>query len=496
MSLFKAFFLYSLFLSTMSFNKTCNTENKIRPCAEQILQCPDEEPKCSLFVTCLGYKSCENVLVDRRPAAGCTLDCRGDTACDSLHIICPPDSECNINCVSDEEKTCSDINITSNTNTVTNIQCRGNDACYAGTVHCADSDKCNLDCWGERACTGPPSVPFTIYGERTNTLNISDCIHGAAPCANMNVFCPFSADDTARCLLPGKGIFNERGAHNTVSSGGINVYAVHSWHDVLITGYDADNIMSGVMFCGPHNNASCEITNRKEQRTWDCVNDTHLCAASVYTEPSMEPTMEPTYIPTSNPTMNPTIDPTEVPTKEPTSDPTNDPTTEPTQSTTAPTRAPSTEPSRNPTVAPSVAVVKEEHFGGETEYGLLVGVILFVVFVCAMVYGWRCWSKGNEVAQTDHSLRMLGQQKRKRKNNRNGRRVQLDSDGSSSMDLPRAPVIEVVQNTRDMNGQKKTRKKKKKKKKKKQDGDNAGHYQKHTDDPFQNNQWTELTKFD
>ena len=307
----------------------------------------------------------------------------------------------------------------------------------------------------------------------------------------------------------GSGIFNERqsnaGGPDTVTGGGINIFAAHSWNDVVIANYDGVNLVSGTMRCGRYQNVSCSITNDAAQHRWDCSDTGSLCALSVYKEPTSEPTLEPTLDPTADPSWTPTNDPSPDPTGSPSNDPTVNPTTNPsfeptlfpTMEPTDTTNAPSTDPTNEPTMAPTDGLRLGVDAGSAAHYGILLGVSILASFGCLALCGWRYWRKGAEVGYTE-----------------NAKKVQLNevSDSEEMTDGGEAggaqqEAVEVHMEQREETAKstkknKKKKKKKRKKRKKKENevaidiDDNAGDYQKQTDDPFATEEWTELTEFD
>merc|ERR1712228_1107434 len=338
-------------------------------------------------------------------------------------------------------------------------------------------------------------TPLKLMGQQTQSLNIKQCIGSSKTCDGITIHCPLHDNNGAHCNVPGEGMFGS----------GIHIYAVSTWEDLNITNYDADNNIVGTMHCGKQSVdfnewKSCNISN--ENGKWDCT-ESHLCSLAVFNDPTFEPTLEPTSDPTDDPTTDPTVNPTVSPSVDPTLDPTLDPTVQPTEPSLNPTTSPTNEPTMYPTQSP---VVENTLFEIENvRWGFVSALVVILLFVCIICCGWRYWRKGYDVS--------VGGKKRKVSDKKVQLNEESDDDGiivhddyeiddddkyeEMSDENEAVEVVEVAQNMNTEKSKKKKRKKKKKNKKKKnEEEDNAGDYQKQTDNPFETNQWTELTEFD
>jgi len=404
-------------------------------------------------------------------------------------------------------------------------------------------------CRGDGACDGTV-YPSVVDGSRATQLRLLDCdreTSGDTPaCNSMEIHCPsYDAQQSPQCFIPGDGsyaIYERDAVSGTLAwvSGGINIWARHSWQDITLTNYDASHAtipIAGTMYC-EDGRYECDIVNSNtSQWEWDCRNTSRLCSRDEYTT---DPTMEPTLDPTTLPTFSPTVDPTQTPTTDPTIPPSADPTSEPTTPTQTPTSDPTSEPTIEPTRNPTdeAATITVPIYG---RFGLLIGMLVIVVFICLIGYTWKWWNKqdamdvmqldevavnrrqnsmvndGGDGATATATTTVIGHdkkktkkkkdRKKKKKKNREDKEWLAMDEHAVEIELQMhddAAVQTSKVNGDDKKAMKTTKKKKKKKKKKHKEDkvalmdDNAGDYRKQNDDhdPFETNQWTELDKFD
>ena len=194
--------LFCMWITGHAFNRTCDFQSS---CINDLIQCPDDDPNCDLYINCNGRRVCDTAIIDCSSASSCHLQCDGDSACSDLSIECPENSTCSINCISEAHGTCSDITITGATHTILNINCHGDDACIGGDIHCAQSKECNVDCYGDYSC-GDKYTPLKLRGRQAETLNLQQCIGSAKnyhACDSIRVYCPMHNGNGPRCNLPG-----------------------------------------------------------------------------------------------------------------------------------------------------------------------------------------------------------------------------------------------------------------------------------------------------